>query len=167
MYDEKTENIVNTILLYLQSIDFDTKILAFANIESYPDRLSSGISFCHVAETSKDDTRYVILLFPTFEKNMAFIHKTFERLLSQNSPRTELIHKAMSKDEIYLFIFVFMHEIGHIQDHIDRGGDDKVFFDPLFGYNSNYNNNLVFEKYADQYAKEHLDKIYSQLTDEK
>ena len=163
MFDDITLHIIGIINTYLQSIGFDTKMLGYANIEMYPDKKELGISFAPVEKEDSTGIRYVILIYPHFDSTISVVRNTLEALLKQNSPRTANFNNVLSKDDEYLFIFAFMHEIGHIQHIIELNVDDKTFFNPLTGLNSNPQNNLYYEKYADQFSLNHIDERYNRL----
>ncbi len=163
MFDNKTTHIISIIDNYLQSIGFDTQLLGYANIKKYPDKKALGISFAPATKGNSSGIRYAILIYPTFDNTISVIRNTFESLLKQDSPRAATFNSVLNKDDKYLFIFAFMHEIGHIQHIIDLNVDDETFFNHLTGLNSNPQNNFNYENYADQFSLNHIDKIYEML----
>ena len=166
MFDNKTTHIISIIDSYLQSIGFDTQLLGYANIKKYSDKKALGISFAPATKGNSAGIRYAILIYPTFDNTISVIRNTFESLLKQDSPRAATFNSVLNKDDKYLFIFAFMHEIGHIQHIIDLNVDDETFFNPLTGLNSNPQNNFNYEDYADQFSLNYIDKIYEMLNSE-
>ena len=160
MFDNKTTHIISIIDSYLQSIGFDTQLFGYANIKKYPDKKALGISFAPATKGNSAGIRYAILIYPTFDNTISAIRNTFESLLKQNSSRAATFKSVLNKDDKYLYIFAFMHEIGHIQHIIDLNVE---FFNPLTGLNSNPQNIFNYEDYADQFSLNHIDKIYEML----
>lgn len=163
MFDEKLISIICVIVNYLYNIQFNTKIISYANIENYPDKLKNGFCFSPVSKNEQTEIKYVILIYSTFEKNISVIKSTLNKLVSDNHPRKDAINDILSKDDDYLFIFSFLHEVGHINHIIELNIADDMFFNSLTGINSNPENNIFYERYADSFALEHIDSIYIAL----
>jgi hypothetical protein len=160
MFDSHTTFIVATVERYLESIGFNTQIIGYGNIKKYPAKKASGVSFSLATKGNSAGIQYAILFYPTFAKTISAIHNTFETLLNQNSPRATTLKSVLKQDDEYLFVFALMHEFGHIQHIIELNIDDDMFFNSLSGFNSNPNNNFMYENYADQFSLKHSDEIY-------
>ena len=161
--DDRTNRLINVISMYLQDHKIDFSSIAFDDIENHPEKKPYGICFSPLSKIDSTGIRYLILIYSQFEKTISVIRETFLNLLSTNSRRMKALKKALSKDNDYLFIFAFMHEIGHIQHIKALKIDDDMFFNPLTGLNSNPNNNFIYENYADQFSLLHTDAIYKLL----
>lgn len=159
--DDRTIHLINTISSYLQDIKIETSIIGFDNIEKHPEKLSLGICFSPVTKIASNSIRYIILLYPSFDRTISVVRETCNTLLSNNSPRKSALNTALSKDDVYLFIFSFMHEVGHILHIIQLGYNDSEFFDEQSGYY--YTHNDICEDFADQFALIHTEKIYNIL----
>ena len=163
MIDDRTNHLINVISMYLIDRKIDISSFGFDNIENHPEKISCGICFSPLSRPVPNGIHYLILIYPQFDKTISVIRYTFAALYSNKSQRINALNKALSKDDDYLFIFAFMHEIGHIQHIMELGINDDMFFNLDNGINSDPNTNFYYENYADNFALQHIDAIYELL----
>ncbi len=162
MFDDKTINFIGIISYYLEKINYNTSIIGFSDIEKHPEKNFNGICFSPASRANfqLSGMRYVVNVYSSFDKNISSIRETFNSLLSTQTERADAINYALQRGNNFLFIFAYMHELGHIQHIVELNLSDDIFFNPLTGINSNPSNNLIYENYADQFALKHSEEIY-------
>ena len=128
MIDYETINLIGIISCYLKKINFDTSIIGFSGIEKKKKK-NNGICFSPASRDSfqRSGMRYVVNAHSSFDKNISSIKDTFKSLLSTKTERAAAIKYALQRGDDFLFIFGYMHELGHIRHIIELNLSNDIF----------------------------------------